>query len=60
MTHIITSLCLRDAGCVEVCPVEVLSPEAPGMALVLYRSGHLHRLRRLHPRMPLRGNLPRR
>ena len=24
MTHIITSLCLRDAGCVEVCPVECI------------------------------------
>ena len=24
MTHIITSLCLRDAGCVDVCPVECI------------------------------------
>jgi len=24
MTHIITSLCLRDSGCVEVCPVECI------------------------------------
>ena len=24
MTHIITSLCLRDSGCVDVCPVECI------------------------------------
>ena len=24
MTHIITSLCLRDGACVEVCPVECI------------------------------------
>ncbi|MCC7360840.1 MAG: ferredoxin family protein [Anaerolineales bacterium] len=24
MTHIITSLCLRDGGCIEVCPVECI------------------------------------
>ena len=24
MTHIITSVCLRDAGCVDVCPVECI------------------------------------
>lgn len=29
MTHIITSLCLRDAGCVEVCPVECIVPGEP-------------------------------
>jgi ferredoxin len=29
MTHIITSLCLRDAGCVEVCPVECIIPGYP-------------------------------
>jgi len=29
MTHIITSLCLRDAGCVEVCPVECIVPGKP-------------------------------
>jgi ferredoxin len=29
MTHIITSLCLRDAGCVEVCPVECIVPGYP-------------------------------
>jgi ferredoxin len=29
MTHIITSLCLRDNGCVEVCPVECISPGDP-------------------------------
>jgi ferredoxin len=29
MTHIITSLCLRDAGCVEVCPVECIVPGFP-------------------------------
>jgi ferredoxin len=26
MTHIITSLCLRDRGCIEVCPVECIVP----------------------------------
>ena len=29
MTHIITSLCLRDGGCVEVCPVECIVPGNP-------------------------------
>ena len=29
MTHIITSLCLRDGGCVEVCPVECIVPGIP-------------------------------
>ena len=29
MTYIITSLCLRDAGCVEVCPVECILPGHP-------------------------------
>lgn len=29
MTHIITSLCLRDSGCVEVCPVECIVPGTP-------------------------------
>lgn len=29
MTHIITSLCLRDNGCSEVCPVECINPGAP-------------------------------
>lgn len=28
-THIITSLCLRDGGCVEVCPVECIVPGRP-------------------------------
>jgi ferredoxin len=29
MTHVITSLCLRDAGCVDVCPVECILPGKP-------------------------------
>ena len=29
MTHIITSLCLRDSGCVDVCPVECILPGKP-------------------------------
>ncbi len=29
MTHVITSLCLRDSGCVEVCPVECITPGNP-------------------------------
>lgn len=29
MTYIITSLCLRDSGCVEVCPVECIVPGHP-------------------------------
>jgi ferredoxin len=28
-THIITALCLRDGGCVEVCPVECIVPGKP-------------------------------
>lgn len=26
MTHIVTSLCLRDRGCIDVCPVECMVP----------------------------------
>ncbi len=29
MTHIITSLCVRDRGCIEVCPVECIVPGHP-------------------------------
>src|SRR5919109_680816 len=29
MTHIMTSLCLRDGGCIEVCPVECIVPGKP-------------------------------
>jgi ferredoxin len=29
MTYIITSLCLRDGGCVDVCPVECIVPGKP-------------------------------
>lgn len=29
MTHVITSLCLRDGGCVNVCPVECIVPGQP-------------------------------
>ena len=29
MTHIITSLCLRDGGCMEVCPVDCIVPGDP-------------------------------
>ncbi len=29
MTHVITSLCLRDNGCSDVCPVECINPGAP-------------------------------
>src|SRR5574342_206793 len=29
MTHVITSLCLRDNGCIDVCPVECISPGEP-------------------------------
>ncbi len=29
MTHVITSLCLRDGACVEVCPVECIVPGQP-------------------------------
>jgi len=29
MTHIITSLCLRDGGCIEVCPVDCIVPGDP-------------------------------
>lgn len=29
MTHIITSLCLRDGACAEVCPVECIVPGRP-------------------------------
>lgn len=29
MSHVITSLCLRDGGCVTVCPVECIVPGSP-------------------------------
>lgn len=29
MTHVITSLCLRDNGCLDVCPVECIAPGNP-------------------------------
>lgn len=29
MTHIIISLCVRDRGCIEVCPVECMVPGQP-------------------------------
>lgn len=29
MTHVITSLCLRDNGCMDVCPVECINPGEP-------------------------------
>ena len=29
MTHVITRLCLRDSGCVDVCPVECIVPGKP-------------------------------
>ena len=29
MTHVITNLCLRDGGCVDVCPVECIVPGKP-------------------------------
>ncbi len=29
MTHVITSLCLRDNGCLDVCPVECIVAGAP-------------------------------
>ena len=29
MTHVITSLCIRDNGCSEVCPVECIQPGSP-------------------------------
>jgi ferredoxin len=36
MTHIITSICLRDGGCVEVCPVECIVPGQPAEEWPLY------------------------
>ncbi len=29
MTHIVTSLCVRDGGCIEVCPVDCIVPGQP-------------------------------
>jgi ferredoxin len=29
MTHIITSLCIRDEGCIQVCPVDCIVPGKP-------------------------------
>jgi len=29
MTYIVTSLCLRDLGCIDVCPVECMVPGKP-------------------------------
>ncbi len=44
MTHVITSLCLRDGGCATVCPVECIVPGKPTdqYPWILYRSGNLY------------------
>jgi ferredoxin len=36
MTHVITSLCLRDGGCATVCPVECIVPGKPSDKWPLY------------------------
>jgi len=36
MTHIITSLCLTDNGCMDVCPVECISPGDPANKFPTY------------------------
>ena len=36
MTHIITSLCMRDGSCVDVCPVECIVPGSPESEWPLY------------------------
>lgn len=36
MTHVITSLCLRDGGCATVCPVECIVPGKPVDQYPLY------------------------
>ena len=36
MTHIITSLCLRDGGCKDVCPVEAIVPGKPEAQWPMY------------------------
>jgi NAD-dependent dihydropyrimidine dehydrogenase PreA subunit len=36
MTHVITSLCIRDGGCVTVCPVECIVPGNPQSEWPLY------------------------
>lgn len=36
MSHIITSLCLRDSGCVDVCPVECISRGDPSIKWPTY------------------------
>ncbi len=36
MTHVITSLCIRDGACMEVCPVECIVPGFPEDEWPLY------------------------
>jgi NAD-dependent dihydropyrimidine dehydrogenase PreA subunit len=36
MTHVITSLCLRDNGCSSVCPVESINPGIPANGWTTY------------------------
>lgn len=36
MTHVITSLCLRDSGCQTVCPVDCIVPGKPESEWPLY------------------------
>jgi ferredoxin len=36
MTHVITSLCLRDSGCVDVCPVDCIVTGKPQEQYPLY------------------------
>jgi len=47
--------------CVEVCPVECMFQVSQfWVAMVLHRPWHMHRLRRLHSRMPIWSHFPRR
>ena len=36
MTHVITSICIRDGACMEVCPVECIVPGFPEDEWPLY------------------------
>jgi len=36
MTHVITSICVRDGACTEVCPVECIIPGQPEEEWPLY------------------------
>ena len=65
MAYIIAEPCIntKDTACVDVCPVDCIHPrkdegELRRVGAALYRSGGVHRLRRVRPGLPRFRHLP--